>query len=216
MGPGFSRALRGGWRVGLVEVLRRTSNNYGVVQRVGRLTRHLDRQGRVQDPTPRPRYQPHKLSQRLSDDTITAVLAAYLAGSPTREVSKRFGIAHSSVNKLLRQHGITARRGSLSPAGLQQAVELYETGLSIRVIANHLGFGASTVARALVKAGIHIRPRFSTGAVNQTGPHRVTLTASDSAAVGCRQDGPQPTGRLPIGRAPRHMLRMTSRSATFH
>jgi hypothetical protein len=91
-------------------VLRRTSNNYGTVQRVGRLTRHLERQGRVPPPLPRTKYQPHKLSQRLPEETVAAILAAYQAGATTREVGQRFGLAHSSVTELLRQHGVRMRR----------------------------------------------------------------------------------------------------------
>jgi hypothetical protein len=93
-----------------VEVLRRTSNNYGVVERISRLARHLERQGRVTAALPRAVYQPHKLSQRLSDGTVTAILAAYEAGATTREVGERFGIARSSVNKLLKQHDVERRR----------------------------------------------------------------------------------------------------------
>jgi transposase-like protein len=143
----------------VVEVLRRTSNNYGVVQGISRLMRQLDWQGRAA-PAPRVAYQPHKLSQRLSDETVADILAAYHAGATTREVGKRFGVAHSSVNKLLKQHGVTPRRRSPSPDELQRAAELYEAGLSTRVIAEHLGFGASTILRALSKAGVVIRPRF--------------------------------------------------------
>ncbi|TQN41680.1 helix-turn-helix protein [Blastococcus colisei] len=142
----------------MVEVLRRTSNNYGVVQRVARLTRYLERQ--VGDRTSAPRTdQPHKLSQRLSGGTVPTILAAYQAGATTREVGEQFGLAHSSINKLLKQHGITARSHSLTADEARQAVDLYEAGLSVRVIADHLGFGASTIMRALVRAGVNIRPR---------------------------------------------------------
>lgn len=68
--------------------------------------------------------------------------------------------AHSSVNKLLRQHGLKARRRSPSPGEVERAVEFYEAGLSTRVIAEHLGFGASTITRALDKAGVTMRPKF--------------------------------------------------------
>ena len=99
-----------------MEVLRRNSNNYGVVQRVSRLARHLERQGKGREPGAprRGSYQPHKLSQRLTDETVAAVLAAYQAGATTREVGERFGLAHSSVNKLLKNHGVQARRRSPS------------------------------------------------------------------------------------------------------
>jgi len=93
-------------------LIRRTSNKSGVVQRVTRLMRHLQEQGRRRTAlsVSRPGYQPHKLSQRLSDETVTAILDAYRAGATTREVGERFHLAHSSINKLLRQHGVKTRR----------------------------------------------------------------------------------------------------------
>ena len=100
------------------------------------------------------------MSQRLPDETVAAIVVAYEAGATTREVGERFGLAHSSVNKLLKHRGVTARRRSPSPDEVQRAVELYEGGLSTRLVAEHLGYGASTILRALVKAGIAIRPRF--------------------------------------------------------
>ncbi|HSH18266.1 MAG TPA: hypothetical protein VK978_02690, partial [Candidatus Saccharimonadales bacterium] len=72
-----------------------------------------------------------------------------------------FGLAHSSVNKLLRQHGVVARRRSPNAEDLRRVVQLYETGLSTRIIAERLGFGASTISRALVRTGVAIRPRGS-------------------------------------------------------
>ena len=52
----------------------------------------------------------HKLTQRLSDETVTAIPAASQAGATTREIGERFGLSHSSVTKLLRQFGVTMRR----------------------------------------------------------------------------------------------------------
>ena len=136
--------------IGLVEVLRRNSNNYGAIQRVSRLTRHLaERSTAEASVTPRPAHRRTKLSHRLSDETVAAILAAYQDGATTREVGERFGLAHSSVNKLLKAHGVTARRRSPSADEVQHIVELYVAGLSTRVIAEHLGFGASTITRAL-------------------------------------------------------------------
>jgi transposase-like protein len=152
----------GSSKTALVEVLRHHSNNYGAVQRVDRLTRQLA-QRPMSEPsvTPRSAHQPSRLSQRLSAETVSEIIAAYQAGATTREVGRRFGLAHSSVNKLLRAHGVSARRRSPSADEMRRAIELYEAGLSTRVIAQHLGCGASTILRALTKAGVTIRTRFS-------------------------------------------------------
>jgi hypothetical protein len=144
-----------------VEVLRRNSNNYGAVQRVGRLSRHLAERLPVEaSAATHPGYRPTSLSQRLSDETVGAILAAYAAGATTREVGQHFGLAHSSVNQLLKEHGVAARRRSPSDDEVQRAIELYEAGQSTGIIAEYLGFGASTIGRALARSGVAIRPRF--------------------------------------------------------
>ncbi len=147
-----------------MEVLRRNSKDLGAFRRIDRLTRYLDQQGRDERsgeiPLPHADHQPYKLSQRLSAETVDAIIRAYQAGATTREVGERFGWAHSSINKLLRQHGITARRRSPNAAEMQGAVELYEAGLGTRTIGQLLGFGATTIGRALRQAGVQLRPRF--------------------------------------------------------
>lgn len=98
----------------VVGVLSRYSKDLGILQRLDRITRHLEKQGREveQQPAllPRAPYQPHKLNQRLSDETVASILTAYQAGATTREVGQRFGLAHSSINKLLRRRGVILRR----------------------------------------------------------------------------------------------------------
>lgn len=98
-----------------MEVLRRHSNNYGAVQRVRRLSQHLAQLTPGDEPLPAPLregacYRPQKLSQRLNAQTVTTIVAAYQAGAITRELGLRFGLAHSSVNKLLKQQGVQLRR----------------------------------------------------------------------------------------------------------
>src|SRR3954451_19811655 len=65
----------------------------------------------------------------------------------------------SSINKLLKLHDVRARRRRPSAVDVQRAVELYKNGLSTRLIAERLGFGASTICRALIKAGVNSRTR---------------------------------------------------------
>jgi len=81
---------------------------------VDRLARHLATQSTGRPPRPIPitrhPHQPQKLSQRLTDESVRAILEAYEAGATIREVGKRFGLAHSSINKLLKQDGIKLRR----------------------------------------------------------------------------------------------------------
>ncbi|WP_147252178.1 hypothetical protein [Blastococcus sp. TF02-09] len=90
---------------------------------------------------------------------MAAILAAYAEGSTTRAIGKRFALAHSSVNQLLKRHGIMARRRSPSPEQVAGARAMYEAGQSTLQIATALGFGASTIQRTLRQAGVQLRSR---------------------------------------------------------
>ena len=97
-----------------MEVLRRSSKDLDALQRLKRLTRHLERPGidgrPDRTPLPRADYQPYKLSQRLPGETVAAILAMYENGATTRQVGERFNLAHSSIIKLLRRYGVRVRR----------------------------------------------------------------------------------------------------------
>lgn len=74
------------------------------------------------------RRKPRTNLQRLPADKVEAITAAYQAGATTREVGASFGLPHTSVNKLLKQHGVTARRRSPGEAERAQGVVLYAMG----------------------------------------------------------------------------------------
>ncbi len=90
---------------------------FGALQRVKRLIRHLEKPDRRRWGTwtgvLKPDYQPHRLSRRLSDDTIVAILAMYHAGATMHEVGERFDLAHSSINKLLQPAKVSQRGGAV-------------------------------------------------------------------------------------------------------
>jgi hypothetical protein len=45
------------------------------------------------------------MEERLSPETITALIADYRAGSIGKEIAEKYGISLSSVRRLLRKHG---------------------------------------------------------------------------------------------------------------
>lgn len=148
-----------------MEVLRRCSKDLAAWSNFSRTLSHLQKQAeKLSDsptpPTPAPATKPYKLSQRLPADAVRAILNEYAAGSTTREVAAAFDLAHSSVSRILAQNGMRGRRRGLSPDETTRAVLLYQAGETMQTIAEHLGFGASTIASALTREGVQRRPRF--------------------------------------------------------
>jgi len=57
------------------------------------------------------------------------MVAEYAAGTTAAELSQRYGIAKSSVLRLLRQVGELVRHPRIDPAETARLIQLYEAGL---------------------------------------------------------------------------------------
>jgi DNA-binding IclR family transcriptional regulator len=100
----------------------------------------------------------HKLAQRLTAETVSALQDAYRAGTALAELQRQFHLSRASVQRLLREGGVRRRRKSLTIAELPELVEHYEAGLTIREIAAELELPKTTVHDALARAGMRMRP----------------------------------------------------------
>jgi predicted transcriptional regulator len=87
------------------------------------------------------------------------MVEAYEAGATTTQLRQQFSVSQDTVVRLLRRHGVVTRHKGLSDSDLQQARELYESGLPVAKVGEKLGRAPSTVRRALVQAGVEMRPR---------------------------------------------------------
>jgi hypothetical protein len=68
-----------------------------------------------------------------------------------------FRINRETVSKLPEGQGVPRRNRPLSPVQIEQATELYATGLSLVSVGKQLGCDGSTVHLALRKAGARMR-----------------------------------------------------------
>ncbi|HEY6810474.1 MAG TPA: helix-turn-helix domain-containing protein [Propionibacteriaceae bacterium] len=81
------------------------------------------------------------------------MVAEYAAGTTADELGRRYGIAKSSVLRLLRQAGTAVRHPRLSPTETALLVELFRTGVTQKDIAKRLGRSPSAVWHCLRRAG---------------------------------------------------------------
>jgi len=86
-------------------------------------------------------------------------VAEYEAGTSTNQLMRDYGIGKGSVLRLLREAGVTLRNQRLSPAALESAVSLYNSGLSLKVVGERLGFSIDAVRGTLLRAGVPLRAR---------------------------------------------------------
>jgi hypothetical protein len=85
----------------------------------------------------------------------------YKAGTPTTQLTLKYGLSKGSVLDLLERAEVKMRRQGLDQRQAEAAVRLYETGLSLARVTKALGGAgsSSSVARALRARGIPLRGR---------------------------------------------------------
>jgi len=99
-------------------------------------------------PKPKPRY---RLADRLGSEVLDCIVARYEAGEPTTALAAKYGIAKSSLLRLLEARGITMRNQRLTPDQEQQILKLRQQRMAIRTIAAKVGCSYGT-AQAFLKA----------------------------------------------------------------
>lgn len=102
----------------------------------------------------RGRGRERRIRKRLEPDTIERLVADYVAGATAAELSKRYGLAKSSVLRLVRQAGEPVRYPRLSAIETAKLVALYEAGLPQKDIAERLRRSPGTVWHCLRRVGL--------------------------------------------------------------
>jgi predicted HTH domain antitoxin len=108
--------------------------------------------GPSRQPTERPRT--HKVAQRLDAETIAQIVTAYEAGQTSIELATRYGVSKNAVLRLLRDRKIEIRHQPLTLEQLEEAVRLYQSGLSLAKVGAHFGRDASFIHLAFKRHGI--------------------------------------------------------------
>lgn len=75
------------------------------------------------------------------------------------QLSKHFDINRRTVCNYLQKRGISSRHRTMDDEKIVRCIELYSSGLSLVKVGKQLGIDQATVRRALLSAGITLRPR---------------------------------------------------------
>ncbi|MCW2670306.1 MAG: hypothetical protein JWO27_2203 [Frankiales bacterium] len=70
---------------------------------------------------------------------------------------ERYAIGKGTVLGILRRAGVEMRNQGLDPKDLPRVIALYESGLSLKAVAQHVGCDHETVRKALHSAGVQLR-----------------------------------------------------------
>lgn len=105
--------------------------------------------------------QTRQLQHRLTEEEIGLLVRDYRAGATQKELAAEFGVARTTVIRILQQQGVATRRTvrKLSNEQICQAKLFYEAGQSLATIAQRFGVSMGAVRRELLRAGILLRTR---------------------------------------------------------
>lgn len=100
-----------------------------------------------------------RLSRRLSPEIVSEIVDKYEAGITTPALCAEYSLSKGGLLKVLGERGVEMRRQSLDAEQLNEAIRLYETGLSLQAVATRLGVSYNCVRQRFVKEEVPRRPR---------------------------------------------------------
>lgn len=102
-----------------------------------------------------------RFQQRLTPEQTDALMADYLAKTPIREITKKYGVHRSTVCDIVGRHydGKRRRDRQMTDRDVERAAELYREGKSLASVGVEFGLSAGTIRRELLAAEVQLRPR---------------------------------------------------------
>lgn len=117
------------------------------------------RLGVIESPSPTPdKYRCTRAKRqrqtRLDEEETSQLVARYCAGATVYELADQFGCHRTTVSDYLKAQGVKMRLTSLTEAEIDQASELYESGLSLTKVGELMGANAETIRQRLLKRDV--------------------------------------------------------------
>jgi DNA-binding transcriptional ArsR family regulator len=105
---------------------------------------------------------PQRRMRHLTELEIDELVAARLQGAEIRQLTERFGVNRSTVDRHLRERGVPKRRWkgrTLDAAQVCAAGEVYASGVRLELVAEQFGVDRRYLRRVLADADFVIRSR---------------------------------------------------------
>lgn len=92
---------------------------------------------------------PRSIKRRLTSEAREAIVMRRSAGESIKALSKEFGVSESAPRDLLVTAGVQFRKQPITPADIDLAGQLYESGLTVKQIVKRLRYPIGTIRRVL-------------------------------------------------------------------
>jgi transposase-like protein len=101
----------------------------------------------------------HGRKLHFTETEVKQIIQGYTEQQLTvYQLAEKHGCHRNTISKLLKQNAVQVANRRMSDEQIAKAVELYQSGQSLREIAKELEFCKSNIQRALHKAGVRMRP----------------------------------------------------------
>lgn len=97
------------------------------------------------------------LKRRLTAETIETIIARRKSGEKVKALCEEYGISESGLNDLITRAETPVRTTPITPEHIDMAVELYESGLTVKQVVKEVGYSIRTIRRVLHEKGVTMR-----------------------------------------------------------
>ena len=95
--------------------------------------------------------------KRLTSEEERQVISQYRACATVSELADIFNCHRTTISACLKRHHIQMRRTPLAKPQIDEAVQLYESGLSLEKVGKQIGVDAETIRQRLRERFVSIR-----------------------------------------------------------
>lgn len=85
------------------------------------------------------------------------MVTRYSSGVTSTALAEDYGVAKSTILRILREARVVVRRQPLTHDQVGEAARLYESGLSLSQVAKRLDVNQETMRTAILKVGVVLR-----------------------------------------------------------
>lgn len=97
------------------------------------------------------------LKRRLAAKTIETIVARRKSGEKVKALCEEYGISESGLNDLMTRAEAPVRANPITSEDIDTAVQLYESGLTVKQVVKQLGYSIRTIRRVLHEQGVQMR-----------------------------------------------------------
>ncbi len=97
------------------------------------------------------------LSRRLSAQGIETIVARRKSGERVKVLCEEYGISESGLGDLMVRAEAPVRTSPITSEDINIAVQLYESGLTVKQVVKQLGYSIRTIRRVLHEKGVTMR-----------------------------------------------------------